>query len=43
MQTQRIVTWSVLIGQILVEIFGGIGGRLVVRLGVGRVVVCAPR
>ena len=40
---QRIVTWSVLIGQILAEIFGGIGGRLVVRLGVGGVVACARR
>ena len=43
MHTQRFVTWSVLIGQILAEIFGGIGGRLVVRLGVGGVVACAPR
>ena len=40
---QRIVSWSVLIGQILAEIFGGIGGRLVVRLGFGGVVACAPR
>ena len=42
MHAQRIETSNVPIGQVLVEIFGGMGGRHVVGFVFGGVVTCVP-